>query len=197
MPSLAPSRKAPRAADLRSFEFQRSPPLPESPAPNLENENQQERRGANPRLRCKAPCRPFISRPLDIEIANYEATSGAAEVNPRRHLARRLWISIEQIRIDTHTAPHDAEAIEAKAQAGKHVMPSVFKGEAKEEEACDYEGGGEVENVEACFGVEGAGVATGGEGGEGVVDVVARELAEGSGDNGDEVEIAYVRDQHS
>ena len=143
-----------------SLEAQPTTPLPYPLAPQTQPDHQGKHPRRHPSLYPEHPLRSHRSRPPDLKKADDEAARGAREIDPRRHLAARLGIGIEIIRVERDRDDHGAEHVQSPAQGDEHVVVGVLHGEADEHEPGQHEGRGDVAGQEAGFRVEPAVVPT-------------------------------------
>ena len=121
-------------------------PNPQPLAPNLQDNNEEERPRADRRLDRKALRRAHFLCPLDLEITDNEPARHPRPVQPRGHLAGSVGVGVEEVGGDGGGGDHDAEDVEAPAEGGDGVVEVVAHGFAEDggDDGSEVEVAGEV-----------------------------------------------------
>jgi len=110
-------------------------PHPQALPIDLQHDDQEECKSANPRLGPKTSRCTLVLRPRNLEVTDNESARHASKIEPGGHLTRSFWVGIQIVGGYRRSRDHDSKHIKTPAQRCEHVMVAVFEGEAEENQA--------------------------------------------------------------
>lgn len=134
-------------------------PLPDPLTVQLQEEDQDHRRGRDAGLDAEGARRAQLQHPRYLDVRGHEAGPVAARGDPGADFAGALGVAVEQVGVDGRGDDHDADALHAGEDGEHHVVPQVLQPQPDDDEGDGKEYRGWVGDDEARLRVDATAVA--------------------------------------